>query len=214
MITVAHPLEPVWNSESKILILGTMPSPASRSAGFYYMHGQNRFWKVLAAVFGEELEFTNKGLRADGTCRESFKAVRDATEILLKDDRMPQKADKKPDLVAAIKERRDLLLRHKIALWDVLSQCDINGASDSSIKNAIPNDFSRIFRESEIRRVFCTGKTAFSLWRKHCAPLYENDFGITSVCLPSTSPANAAWSVEKLTQAYSVLLSAPLSIVL
>ncbi|MCR5171457.1 MAG: uracil-DNA glycosylase family protein [Treponema sp.] len=180
MITVAHPIEPVWNSESRILILGTMPSPASRTAGFYYMHGQNRFWRVLARVFGEELSFTNKGLPAGGLSCEV-------------------------DLASAIFERRNLLLRHKIAIWDVLSQCDIMGAADSSITNAVPNDFTGIFRESCIRRVFCTGKTAFSLWQKQCAPLYESKFGISGVCLPSTSPANAAWSEDDLTEAYKVL---------
>ncbi len=191
MTTVSHPLEAVWNSDSRILILGTMPSPASRAAGFYYMHGQNRFWRVLAGVFGEELTFTNKGLRTDGAPSESGGLL--------------QKADERPDLVAAIFERQNLLLRHKIALWDVLSQCDINGASDSSIINAIPNDFTKIFRESCIRRVFCTGKTAFSLWQKYCAPLYESRFNLSCECLPSTSPANAAWSLERLEEAYQAL---------
>ena len=176
MNTVTHPLEPVWNSDSRILILGTMPSPASRNAEFYYMHPQNRFWKVMAAVFGEKMAYTNKGTRSGGISAEI-------------------------DLAAAIKERRELLLRHNIALWDVLASCDINGAADSSIKNAIPNDFTEIFENSEIRWVFCTGKTAFSLWQKYCAPHYE----ISCDCLPSTSPANAAWSLEKLTLAYDVL---------
>lgn len=176
MNTVTHPLEPVWNTDSRILILGTMPSPASRNAGFYYMHPQNRFWKVMAAVFGEKMAYTNKGTRSGGISAEI-------------------------DLAAAIKERRELLLRHNIALWDVLASCDINGAADSSIKNAIPNDFTEIFEKAGIRRVFCTGKTAFSFWQKYCAPHYE----ISCDCLPSTSPANAAWSLEKLVESYSVL---------
>ncbi|MCR5724637.1 MAG: uracil-DNA glycosylase family protein [Treponema sp.] len=197
MITVAHPLDAVWNSESRILILGTMPSPASRAAGFYYMHGQNRFWRVLARVFGEELTFTNKGFRTD-------KESGNANGMLKKAHERPALAAA-PDLESAILERRDLLLRHKIALWDVLASCNIKGAADASIKNAIPNNFTRIFTESCIRQVFCTGKTAFSLWQKHCAPLYESDFGITSFCLPSTSPANAVWSLERLVEAYQVL---------
>lgn len=134
----------------------------------------------MAAVFGEKMAYTNKGTRSGGISAEI-------------------------DLAAAIKERRELLLRHNIALWDVLASCDINGAADSSIKNAIPNDFTEIFENSEIRWVFCTGKTAFSLWQKYCAPLYESRFHLLSECLPSTSPANAAWSVEKLTLAYDVL---------
>ena len=50
---VIHPLEPVYDHNSRILILGTMPSVKSREAGFYYMHPQNRFWPVLAEVLGE-----------------------------------------------------------------------------------------------------------------------------------------------------------------
>lgn len=151
------------------------------------MHPQNRFWCVLVAVFGEKLAFTNKGLRTE----ESY-----------------SKTDKSPDLAAAIKERRDFLIRHHIALWDVLASCDINGAADSSIKNARPNDFTEIFEKSEIEQVFCTGKTAFSLWQKVCAPHYESQFYLSCECLPSTSPANAVWSLEKLVESYSVLRKA------
>ncbi len=169
--TVIHTIQPVWNSESEILILGTMPSPTSRNAGFFYMHPQNRFWKVLEAVFDEKLCFPNNS----------------------------------PDTASAIEERKNFLLRHHIALWDVLSECKINGASDSSIKNAKANDFTRILEQSKIHRVFCTGKTAFMLWQKHCAEIYESRFNLESHCLPSTSPANATWSLDKLIGAYSVL---------
>ena len=168
---VVHEIAPVYNSESRILILGTMPSPKSREQGFFYMHPQNRFWKVLPAIFGECLSTTNNS----------------------------------PDRENAIQERKEFLLRHKIALWDVLSSCEIDGASDSSIKNAIPNDFTGIFSKTKIRKVFCTGKTAFSLWQKFCAEKYEKRFGITSECLPSTSPANAAWSLERLVREYAVI---------
>ncbi len=168
--TVVHQIAPVWKKESRVLILGTMPSPASRNAGFFYMHPQNRFWKVLPEVFGESLKFPNK--------------VPDV------------------DRPAAISERRDFLLRHKIALWDVLASCDIHGAADSSIKNATPNDFTPLFEGSEIRHVFCTGKTSFNLWKKFCAEQYEERFGLTCECLPSTSPANAAWSLERLIEEY------------
>ena len=208
MITVAHPLEPVWNTDSRILILGTMPSPASRNAGFYYMHPQNRFWCVLVAVFGEKLAFTNKGLRTEESYSKADKAVTDARKTLLKTGGMHQKTDKSPDLAAAIAERRDFLIHHHIALWDVLASCDINGAADSSIKNARPNDFTEIFEKSEIDQVFCTGKTAFSLWQKVCAPHYESQFYLSCECLPSTSPANAAWTLEKLVKSYSVLRKA------
>ncbi|MBR0098433.1 MAG: DNA-deoxyinosine glycosylase [Treponema sp.] len=169
--TVLHEIEPVWNSESQLLLLGTMPSPASRKAGFFYMHPQNRFWKVLPAVFGEKLVYPNNS----------------------------------PDSESAIRERREFLLRNKIALWDVLSACSIEGAADSSIKNAEPNDFTEILEKSKIRLVFCTGKTAFNFWNKFCASRYEEKFGLKCGCLPSTSPANAAWNLEKLIEAYGAV---------
>ena len=112
---------------------------------------------------------------------------------------------KRANLAAAIAERRDFLIRHHIALWDVIASCEIEGTVDASIRSATPNDFTKIFGQSKIRRVFCTGKTAFALWQKHCAGRYEKRFNLTSQCLPSTSPANAAWSLEKLIEAYSVL---------
>ena len=168
---ISHPLPPVWNTESEVLLLGTMPSPASRKSGFFYMHPQNRFWKVLPALFGESLSLPNNA----------------------------------NDIEGAAEERKDFLLRHRIALWDVLAECDIHGAADSTIRNAVPNDFTEIFTRSKIRRVFCTGKTAFKLWQKHCEDRYR-PFNIQCGCLPSTSPANAAWTLEKLVEAYKVIL--------
>lgn len=168
---IIHQIPPVWDSESEVLILGTMPSPKSREAGFFYMHPQNRFWKVLPAVFGETLRCPNNS----------------------------------PDREAAILERRDFLLRHHIALWDVLASCQISGAADSSIKNARPNDFDEILGHSKIKRLFCTGKTAWSLWEKTCAEKYEEPYQLTVEYLPSTSPANAACSLEKLIEAYKVI---------
>ena len=170
---IIHHIPPVWNSESQLLILGTMPSPKSREVGFFYMHSQNRFWKVLPAVFGEELAYPNNS----------------------------------PDREAALLERRDFLLRHHIALWDVLASCQISGAADSSIKYAIPNDFEELLGHSKIRHLFCTGKTAFSLWKRTCAEKYEECYHLTVECLPSTSPANAAWSLEKLIEAYKLILT-------
>lgn len=171
--TVIHNIPPVWSGESRILILGTMPSPKSRESGFFYMHPQNRFWPVLFRALG------------DFRCGEKLT--------------FPNSA---PDKEAAIAERRDFLLRHNIALWDVLSCCIIHGAADSTIQQEIPNDFTEIFSRTKIRRVFCTGKTAFALWKKHCASLYEKQFSLTVECLPSTSPANAAWSLDALTEEY------------
>ena len=168
---IIHQIPPVWNSESEVLILGTMPSPKSREAGFFYMHPQNRFWKVLPAVFGEQLIYPNNS----------------------------------PDREAAISERRDFLFRHNIALWDVLSSCQISGAADSSIKNAVPNNFHELFSHTKIKHVFCTGKTACTLWKKHCAKEYEELYKLTADCLPSTSPANAAISEEALVRQWNVI---------
>ena len=169
---ISHPIPPVWNSESRILILGTMPSPKSRESGFYYMHPQNRFWNVMAEVFGETFLNPNNS----------------------------------PDHTAAITEHREFLLRHHLAMWDVLASCGITGAADSSIKNAIPNDFSEIFENSKIHHIICTGKTAYNLWKKHCATIYESRYNLTVHCLPSTSPANAQWSKEKLIEEYKAIL--------
>jgi hypoxanthine-DNA glycosylase len=161
---VVHEISPVYNSESTVLILGSMPSVASRKAGFFYMHPQNRFWQVMSEVFSETFVHKNNS------------------------------ADKE----AAIAERKEFLLRHKIALWDVLAECEIKGSQDSSIKQAIPNDFTQIIADSKIRQIFCTGKTAFSLYQKHCGTLYDVPFDY----LPSTSPANQTWSKEKLIEEY------------
>ena len=156
---IVHPIAPVYNADSKILILGTMPSPKSREAGFYYSHPRNRFWPVLAALFGEEIPGTNE-------------------------------------------EKRDLLLRHHIALWDVIASCEIAGASDTSIRNAVPNPIGELIAKTKIKAVYTTGQKAYQLYQKHCYP----ETGIAAVPLPSTSPANAAMSLEKLIEAYRVIL--------
>lgn len=188
-IIVSHPIPPVWNSESKILILGTMPSPKSREAGFFYMHPQNRFWSVIAEVFEEKFEYKNNGIKADI-------AINSVTS---------QESAAAPDFSAAITERREFLLRHHLAMWDVVASCKITGAADSSIKNAIPNDFTKIFEGSKIHHIICTGKTARNLWQKKCAALYEPRYNLTVHCLPSTSPANAQWSKEKLIKEFKVI---------
>lgn len=201
--TIVHPIPPVWDSESRTLLLGTMPSPASRNAGFFYMHPQNRFWRIVPAVFGEALVYTNKGLLATRSSSGTDSAPSSTNNAPPPNVCSPQETA--ASLAAAIAERHDFLLRHHIALWDVLSQCDIHGAADATIRNAVANDFTAIFEQSKIRRVFCTGKSAYALWQKHCAARYESSFALTSHCLPSTSPANAAWSAERLIEAYSVL---------
>ncbi|MGN0529597.1 MAG: DNA-deoxyinosine glycosylase [Eubacterium sp.] len=155
---IEHGIPPVFNAESRVLILGTMPSPKSRENGFYYMHPQNRFWRVISTVLGEPLPTTNG-------------------------------------------ERASLLLKNKIALWDTLAQCDIIGASDSSVKNAIPNDLSTITDAADIKAIFTTGKTAY----KYYCRFQQEKTGIEAICLPSTSPANARFGLDALIDEYKII---------
>ena len=155
---VSHTFAPVYDEHSEILILGSFPSIKSRENQFYYGHPQNRFWKLLARIFGEPV----------------------------------------PE---SIEEKKSLLLRHGIALWDVVFTCDIKGSSDSSIKNAVPNDFSDILKAAPIRKIYTNGGTAYKLYHKYC----EKVTGFEAVKLPSTSPANCRVSYEELYEAYSVI---------
>ncbi len=157
--TVFHTIPPLYDSHSRVLLLGSIPSPKSREVGFFYGHPQNRFWRVLAAVLGEEVPQT-------------------------------------------IEEKRAMCLKHHVALWDTIARCDIAGASDTSIRNAVPNDIGKLVRESEITRIFATGGKSAELYRK----LIEPQLHIPITQLPSTSPANAAWSLERLIEAYRVIL--------
>lgn len=155
---LSHEFPPLWDRTSGTLILGSFPSVKSRAQSFYYGHPQNRFWKVLAALYGTEV---------------------------------PQ----------SIAGRKELALSHRIALWDVIESCDIIGSSDSSIRNAAVTDLPWLLRETEITRIFVNGAAAFSLYEKYQRPLT----GVEAVKLPSTSPANAAWSLEKLTDAWKCI---------
>lgn len=150
---VFHTLPPVFDAYSRVLILGTMPSPKSRELGFYYMHPQNRFWKILSEVLGEQFPQTKES-------------------------------------------RQSLCIKNNIALWDVLASCDINGSSDCSIKNAVPNDLNKIFGQCEIRAVFTTGKKAHKLYRRFFPE------SMPDICLPSTSPANRTVTDEEILREY------------
>ena len=101
-------------------------------------------------------------------------------------------------LPQSVEEKRAMLLRRGIALWDVLQRCDIDGASDASIRHGVPNDFSCIFRAADIRAVFTTGQTA--------ARLYRRFTGADCICLPSPSPANCRVPFDELTAAYRAIL--------
>ncbi len=100
-----------------------------------------------------------------------------------------------------IPARRAFLLGHGIALWDVIAACEIVGSSDASIRNARVNDLSEILNGAPIERIFVNGKTAQRLYRRYAEPLT----GRAAICLPSTSPANAAWSLERLIEAWRVI---------
>jgi hypoxanthine-DNA glycosylase len=154
--TEIHNIEPVFDANSKILILGSFPSVKSREMKFFYGHPQNRFWKVLSALFNTECPVT-------------------------------------------MEEKKQLLLSNNIALWDVIKSCDIVGSSDSSIKNAVPNDFTEIFEKADIKAVYTNGSTAYNLYKKYC----KNDF--EAIRLPSTSPANAAYSLDKLINEWKII---------
>jgi hypoxanthine-DNA glycosylase len=158
---LVHPIAPVFDKDSKVLILGSFPSVKSREEGFFYGHPQNRFWKVTSQVFGEELPVT-------------------------------------------IDEKKAFLIRNHIAVWDVIGSCEIEGSSDSSIRNVTVNDLSVILDTADIRAIFLNGKKAEQYYKKYIFPALKRD----AVCLPSTSPANAAWSLDKLTDAWKVIKDA------
>lgn len=157
-VHAVHEIPPIYDENSRILILGSFPSVKSREGQFFYHHPQNRFWKVLAAVTGEET----------------------------------------PE---SIPEKKAFLLRNRIALWDVIASCEIAGSSDSSIRDVTPNAIGRILEQADIRAVYTNGGTAFRLYERYVLP----DTGRKALRLPSTSPANAACSLERLIEAWSVI---------
>ena len=155
---IVHSFEPVYDKVSEILILGTLPSVKSRENNFYYGHKQNRFWKVLSAVFSAPLP-------------------------------------------ATIDEKKRLILTNGLALFDVIASCTIAGSADSSVTDVVPNDLTPILRTGSIERVFVNGKTAEKYYLKYLA----EKTGMPCVCLPSTSAANASYSLEKLIAAWNIL---------
>ena len=146
-----HPIPPVFDKDSKILILGSFPSVKSREACFFYGHPRNRFWKVVSSVYDEDIPQTTE-------------------------------------------EKRAFLLRNRIAVWDVIRSCDIEGSSDMSIRNVTPNDLGVILGKADIRTIYVNGKTAYKYYNIYIRPVT----GRPAVCLPSTSPANAAYSLDRL----------------
>ena len=158
IMSITHPFPPLFDGQSRTLILGSFPSVKSREAMFFYGHPQNRFWRVVSELFGEALPLT-------------------------------------------VEEKSAMILRNRLALWDSIHSCTVIGSSDSSIKDVVPNDLSVILNGSSVERIFCNGALSHKLYMKYIFP----QTGIETVKLPSTSPANAAFSLERLIEAWSVI---------
>ena len=153
-----NPFGHLYDESSRVLILGSFPSVKSREQNFFYGHPQNRFWKVVSAIFEQPVPQT-------------------------------------------IEEKKQLILGNGLALWDSIASCEITGSSDSSIRNARANDIRIILDSCNIERIYCNGRKSHELYRKYI----EAQTGREAACLPSTSPANAQWSLEKLINAWSVI---------
>ena len=156
--TIIHPIPPLYDADCKILILGSFPSVKSREAMFFYGHPQNRYWKLIARLFDEDIPET-------------------------------------------IEQKKHLVLSRHIAMWDAIHSCTITGSSDSSIRDVVPNDLSVILDNSRVEKIFCNGATSHKLYMKYIFPMTQ----IKAVKLPSTSPANAAFTLDRLTKEWSVI---------
>ena len=159
MDRIDHPFGPLFSESSRVLILGSFPSVKSREQQFFYGHPQNRFWKVIAALFHQEVPET-------------------------------------------IGQKKELILSNNLALWDSIASCIVTGSSDASIRDVRANDLSVILDHSPIRKIVCNGKTSWQMYEKWILP----STGREAVCLPSTSPANAQWSLDRRSDAWSVIL--------
>ena len=157
--TQAHPFPPLYGADSRVLILGSFPSIKSREQMFFYGHPQNRFWRVIPALFGEDIPTT-------------------------------------------IEEKKSLILRNHLALWDTIASCEITGSSDASITNVVANDLRPILNGAELRAIFCNGATSFKWYNR----LVRDDLGREAIQLPSTSPANAQWTLPRLTEAWGAAI--------
>ena len=149
MDDLKYGFEPVYDKNSKLLILGSFPSVKSRNIEFYYGNPQNRFWKVICSYFGESV----------------------------------------PETVSA---KREFLLRRNIALWDIVTQCEIVGSQDAAIKNFKVADLKTLLQNSQIGYIILNGGKAYSIFEAN----YKN-LGISYEKLPSTSPANTRFDVKE-----------------
>lgn len=156
---IKHPFPAVIDGNSKILILGSVPSIKSVEGNFYYMHPQNRFWRVLSSLFNEDV------------------------------------------YSMSVEERKAFLHSHSIALYDSVEECDIEGSSDSKISNVIPADIQTLVNSSKISHIFCNGKASYSVFLK-----YHPTLAPIASQLPSTSPANAVFTLDRLVDEWKVIL--------
>ncbi len=147
-----HPFMPIYNADSEILILGSLPSIESVKRGFYYMHPENRFWKVLSRIYEE-----------------------DAYHMSIEDKSL-------------------FILKHHLALYDIIYSCTIKNSSDSSITNPICTNIKEVLRGMNTKKILLNGKTAYQIFIKQYPELKE-----IAICLPSTSSANARVSLDALT---------------
>lgn len=146
-----HPFGPLFRQDSRILILGSFPSVKSREALFFYGHPQNRFWKMLAGVFGASVPQT-------------------------------------------VEEKTKLVLSHQLAMWDTIHSCTIEGSADSSIRDVVPNEIAWLVSQTQVQKILCNGTASFQFYTKYVSP--KPDLPVKK--MPSTSPANAAVSLDKL----------------
>ena len=151
-------LPPVYDANSRILILGSYPSVRSRAAGFYYANPHNRFWRVMSTLFDVDMT----------------------------------------DVTA--ERKTEILLSLRIAISDVVYSCNIDASADSTIRDVTASDIPSIIACGKISRIFLNGKTAYNLFCR-----YFPAFSDMAVCLPSTSPANAAKSFDDLLSEWRVV---------
>ena len=150
---------PIIPSQPKILILGSLPGDLSIAKDQYYAHPQNRFWKVLFALFGQE--FTSD-----------------------------------------YPERIKLLHQHQITLWDVCASAIRPGSMDTAISEVIPNTIPQLLAEQPtITKVIFNGQKAQKLFEKY----FKKQENLSYITLPSTSPANAQFSLDKLLQHWEII---------
>ena len=158
-----HPFKPIFDKNSKILILGSFPSVVSRKFGFYYTNPQNRFWRVLAAILNA--------------------AVPESTDQKIK-----------------------FILSHHIAIYDAAISCEIEGSSDAKMSKIVPVNLKPIFKEANITRVYANGGKAYEICKKYLEDEIIKATKNEVIKLPSTSPANAKFSLEKLTNQWSMVV--------